>query len=274
MPSQSLLFHTGAVPAHKNPMNMRGGQSPGTSGPDPWEGRMSHPPLGPPRAIDRRRPDRRALFLAEISRTLFENLDYEATLAKVAQLAMPELGAWCIVDLISPEMEIRRVAVFHPDPEFQPITAELQKYPPASTDLFGAPRIIRTQQPELMPEVNAESVQASSHDQRHFEILCALGICTCMVVPLKARGRLLGAITFIGADRDQRYTPKDLLLPKTSPDEQRPRWTTRGSTRRHSRNREAVAAAPRATLADRAKTVFGDNESRASDAAQRNCGVC
>src|SRR5678815_3689727 len=69
---------------------------------------------------DRRRPERRALFLAEISKTLFESLDYEQTLSNVARLAMPELGAWCILDLIRSDNEIERLAVFHPDPALQP----------------------------------------------------------------------------------------------------------------------------------------------------------
>jgi hypothetical protein len=101
----------------------------------------SAPAAGEPGRIDRRRPDRRALFLAEISRGLFETLDYEATLAKVAQLAMPELGAWCMLDLIGEDSSIRRFAVYHPNPALQGLATELQQqYPPAAGDLFGAPR--------------------------------------------------------------------------------------------------------------------------------------
>src|SRR5215213_5414948 len=76
--------------------------------------------------IDRRKPDRRALFLAEISRTLLESIDYEQTLANVARLAMPELGAWCIVDVLEPAGDIRRLAVFHPDPGLQSLVKELE----------------------------------------------------------------------------------------------------------------------------------------------------
>ena len=210
-----------------------------------------------PRVIDRRRPERRALFLAEISRTLFETLDYEATLASVAQLAMPELGAWCIVDLISAESEIRRLAVYHPDPACHSLAAKLQKYEPRDTDLFGAPRILRTQQPELVPELSAELLKSTAHDRTHFEILRTLGLCTYMVVPLKTRGRLLGSITFVGADLEQRYTPKDLLFAEdlagraaTAMD------NARLYQEAHLAKEEAVAAVARAALADRAKTDF------------------
>ena len=211
-----------------------------------------------PRTVDRRRPERRALFLAEISKSLFETLDYEATLERVAQLAMPELGAWCIVDLVGDDQEIRRHAVFHPDPQFTAMASELQKqYPPEPTDLFGAPRIVGTQQPELVPELSLEALKSTAHDKRHFEILRLMGLCTYMVVPLKARGNLLGAITFVGADSARRYTPKDLLFAED--------LAGRAATAMDNAKlyqdaqlarEEAVAAVARAAIADRAKTDF------------------
>ena len=42
----------------------------------------------------------RFAFLAEASRCLADSLDYDVTLATVAGLALPHLGAWCIVDVI------------------------------------------------------------------------------------------------------------------------------------------------------------------------------
>ena len=211
-----------------------------------------------PRMVDRRKPERRALFLADISKTLFETLDYEETLERVARLAMPELGAWCIVDLITDAGDVQRLAVFHPDPKCHALAAELAKqYPPAPTDLFGAPRILRTQQPELVPELSIELLRTAAHDKRHYEILRTLGLCTYMVVPLKARGRLLGAITFIGADSSQRYTPKDLLFGE---DLAGRAATAMDNAKLYQEaqlaREEAVAAVARAAIADRAKTDF------------------
>jgi len=214
--------------------------------------------LPDPRRIDRRRPDRRALFLAEISRGLFETLDYEATLAKVAQLAMPELGAWCMLDLIGEDASIRRFAVYHPNPALQGLATELQQqYPPAAGDLFGAPRILLTQQPELVAEVSLEALDATARDRRHSEILRTLGICTYMVAPLKARGRLLGAMTFIGADSAQRYTPKDLLFAEDLASRAAMAMdNARLFQEAEQARKEAVEAVARAVVADRAKNDF------------------
>ncbi len=163
--------------------------------------------------VERRRPERRALFLAETSRTLAESLDYEQTLSNVARMAMPELGAWCIVDLFDDAKQIRRLEVIHPDPRLQVLARELQqKYPPKEGDALGAPRMLHTQQPELVPEVSDDMLVRSARDERHLEILRALRMGSYMVVPLRARGRLLGTLTFVGAEDHLRYTPRDLLF--------------------------------------------------------------
>jgi signal transduction histidine kinase len=212
---------------------------------------------GKPRTLDRRRPDRRALFLADISRTLFESLDYQQTLDRVARLAMPELGAWCILDLLAPDGGIERLSVTHPDPSLEPLARELERYPPRATDLVGAPRILETQQPELVPEVSDQMLAAAAYDPRQLGILRSLGMTSYMVVPLKARDRLLGSITFISTDPSVRYTPKDLLFAEdlagraaTAMDNARLYQEAE-----HSRE-EAIAAVARAELADRAKTDF------------------
>src|SRR5687768_1408144 len=213
---------------------------------------------GRPRMVDRRKPERRALFLAQISKTLFESLDYEQTLQTVAKLAMPELGAWCIVDIIDSEGSIRRLAVYHPRPQLRPVARELaQSYPPREGDLFGAPRILSTQQPELVPEVTPAMLEKASHDKRHLELLRTLGLCTYMVVPLKARNRLLGAMTFVGADSDSRYAPRDLLFAEDLAGRAAMAMdNARLFLEAKLAKEEAIEAVGRAAIADRAKTDF------------------
>ena len=215
----------------------------------------------PPRELhrnERRKPERRALFLAEISRNLFESLDYEETLAKVARLAMPELGAWCILDLIREDNTIERFAVFHPDPALQAHARDLQlQYPPSAQDIFGAPRILDTQQPELVSEISDELLATAPMDRNQLALLQSLGFCSFMVVPLKARGRLLGAITFVAATSRHRYTPTDLLFAEDLAGRAAMAMDNARLYQEAERARqEAVEAVARAAIADRAKTDF------------------
>jgi K+-sensing histidine kinase KdpD len=94
----------------------------------------------------------RSDFLAEASRLLASSLDYETTLSTVAGMALPELGAWCIVDVVEPDGSMRRLSVVHPDPEKQALTSRLiQSWPPERDDPIGAPVVMRTRRSEVIP---------------------------------------------------------------------------------------------------------------------------
>ena len=70
-------------------------------------------------------------FLAEASRVLADSLDYEATLATIAKLAVPSVADWCGVDLATDRpLEAQRVAVEHVDPAKVALAQELaDRYP-------------------------------------------------------------------------------------------------------------------------------------------------
>ncbi len=173
-----------------------------------------------------RRVLERARFLAEASRLLAQSLDYEATLATVASLATPEFGAWCLVDVVESDGEpsgvepgptagptVRRLAVVHADPAKQALARELERgYPPAGEDPIGAPVVLRTRESQLVPEVTDELLVAAAHDARHLAILRALGMGSFMVVPMVARGAVVGSMTFVSAGAGRRYDADDLVL--------------------------------------------------------------
>ena len=230
----------------------------GTERPDTGSGRGLGYGPGKGRFVERRKPESRALFLADISRVQAEYFDSDETLLKTVHLALPELDAWAVVDLISEENEITRLAVLHPDPALAPVAHELEvRYPPAAEDILGAAVIVRTQQPELVPEVTHDIIERSPRDKRYFGLLRTLGFCSYMVVPLKARGRLLGAITFVGVHPEQRYTPKDLLFAEDLAGRTAMAMdNARLYQEAHLAKEEAVAAVARAALADRAKNDF------------------
>ena len=152
-------------------------------------------------------------FLAEASRCLSDSLDYEATLTTVAGMSLPYLDAWCIVDVLAEGGDVRRLAVVHPDADKQDAARRLAaQYPPRPGDLIGAPRVIRTGRPEMVFDVPDAALVAAAHDAEHLELLRRLGVRSYVIVPMVARGSVLGAITFVTAEHDRRFGDIDVVM--------------------------------------------------------------
>jgi signal transduction histidine kinase len=156
---------------------------------------------------------RRAAFLAEAGRLLAESVDQSTTLIALTRLALPTLGAWCIVDILEEDNAIHRLAIYHPDPEKQKLAEELESsWTPEPDDPLGAPAMLREQRTIAITDDIDETLAASAHSPRNLLILRQLGIGSLLTVPLVARNRLLGAITFINAQRGGTFSPEDVQL--------------------------------------------------------------
>jgi PAS domain S-box-containing protein len=152
-------------------------------------------------------------FLIEASAILAASLDYEATLASVVELIVPRLADWCVVDIMAEDGSLKRLAMRHRDPAFSPLLAELEaRYPHAPESLTGPARIVRSGQAELHPDVSPAAIERAARDERHLAILHALEMRSYLGVPLVARGKTLGAISFVQSTSGRRYTPGDLAL--------------------------------------------------------------
>ncbi|HEY3258124.1 MAG TPA: PAS domain-containing protein, partial [Gemmatimonadaceae bacterium] len=94
---------------------------------------------------------RRAAFLAEAGRLLAQSVDQTSTLIALTKLALPTLGAWCIVDIVAAGDAIQRLPIIHPDPEKQTLARQLAaRWKPEPDDPFGAPAMVRDRRPIAM----------------------------------------------------------------------------------------------------------------------------
>jgi predicted ATPase/signal transduction histidine kinase len=164
---------------------------------------------------DRKRAEAAVRFLAESSMTLVESLDYKATLAKVAQLALPVLADGCIIDLRDDDGRFRRVAVAHVDPSKEQLLEQLRLRFPLNVKSSRHPGVqaLRTGQALLIPDIDEQFLRQISADEEradeHAALVRDIGARSGMVVPLVARGRVFGVIT-LGSHR--RYEQSDLAL--------------------------------------------------------------
>lgn len=153
-----------------------------------------------------------ASFLYRTTRHFAASLDYESTLSMAAQLALPTLGSWCIVDLVESDGRVRRLGIIHPDPEKQRLAAELlQSWPPSQGDVLGVPRAVSSGKTEVLEEIDDAMLIAVARDEGNLRTLRALGIGSLIVVPLSARGHVLGALTLV-SDTRKPYTASEIAL--------------------------------------------------------------
>ena len=151
-------------------------------------------------------------FLAEATTELASSLDYEVTLANVARLAVPTFADWCAIDVVD-DGRLRRVAVAHVDPAKVQLAQDLAARYPADPDApHGAWQVLRTGRSELIAEVTDEMLVAGAVDAEHLAIARALQLRSAVTVPLVARGRVLGVITWVAAESERRYSAEDVAL--------------------------------------------------------------
>jgi PAS domain S-box-containing protein len=163
--------------------------------------------------IERKRGEEGSAFLAETSALLMSSLDYVATLTRLAELAVPRLADWCAVDILDEDGMLRRLAVAHVDPAKVALAHELQRrYPPDRSSRYGIYQVMRTGEPQMLPEITNEMLEAAAHDTEHLELVRELGLCSYIAVPLTARGRTLGAISLVAAESARIFDRDDLML--------------------------------------------------------------
>ncbi|MEO7822839.1 MAG: ATP-binding protein [Gemmatimonadaceae bacterium] len=156
---------------------------------------------------------RRAAFLAEAGRFLAESVDQASTLVALTRLVLPTLGAWCIVDILDDSGAIRRLGIYHSDPEKQIIARKLETgWQPEPNDPFGAAAMLYEPRTLTITEDVEIKLAASAHGSEHLPALRQLGLGPLLTVPLIARGKLLGAITFVNSQPGFVYRPEDIDL--------------------------------------------------------------
>jgi len=145
-------------------------------------------------------------FLAEMSSLLASSLDYETTLANVAQLIVPQFADWCTVDIVAEDGLIERIAVVHQDPAKAGWAERLRElHPPDPDEQEGAARVIRTGEPMLYRRITDRLLQSSAPGPDNLRVLRELGMASAMVVPMKARGRTLGSLMLVSSDPKRLY---------------------------------------------------------------------
>lgn len=150
-------------------------------------------------------------FLAEAGEELAATLEYETALRDLARLAVPQIADYCLIDVVE-DGEVRRMAAVHADPSKGEIMTRIARVVPSPERPIGVRQVIETGEPELVPEVTEAWIRATTDDEEHYQMIRELHPRSAMVVPLVARGNVLGTLSLAATERGRRYDEDDLVL--------------------------------------------------------------
>ena len=152
-------------------------------------------------------------LLAEAGDVLASSLDYQRTLRRIAEMAVPELADWCAVSMPDGNGWIRQVAVAHVDPEKIAFAQEIsERYPVRDDEPAGAAQVIREGEAQVFNDIPDELIVAAAKDDAHLELIRELGLRAAVVVPMKTGSGTIGALTLVTAESGRTFSEADVEL--------------------------------------------------------------
>lgn len=169
--------------------------------------------LGTATDIDKqKRAEAQQTFFALASDVLGSTLDVSTTLERIARLAVASLGTWCQIDLPDAHGRLRVAVVAHEDPQKEAELAQLvDQHVYDEEAAMGPPHSVRTLKPQLLQRVDERAVLRVIPEERHREIYKRVGYASGIIVPLRIRDRVLGALGIASDDPTRLYTDFDIV---------------------------------------------------------------
>lgn len=151
-------------------------------------------------------------FLVDVSAELARSIEYDATMARIAELPVPEMADYALLHLRESADRIRLVAAAHRDPELARSLSKvrvLDRREEHDSPLFAA---MESGEAVLVREVDEAWIRSAAHDEGHLRLMRANEPRSLILVPLKARGKILGSLAVAYSSSGRRYDDQDVAV--------------------------------------------------------------
>ena len=154
-------------------------------------------------------------FLVAATRGLDASLDPSETARTIVRTAVPELAEMCVIDFVRQDGRLGDSVVAATDPEaaarLEAIRRRALRWTPRAST--RSPRCCGTGRPMIWRDLRSEeSVAQVAQNEEHRRLMDDAGYNSAAVVELVARGRTIGALSFLHVRSDLRYDASDLEL--------------------------------------------------------------
>jgi PAS domain S-box-containing protein len=164
----------------------------------------------------RRHATQRQDLLVRAGEVLDSALGVDERLDRFARLLVPELADFVKIELLEGQSGRRPVAIAHQDPEREALMrAWRERGTLDASERVGMGTTIATGEAKLTADIAADAVVRSAREttgEEGAKLMRAIGPRSQIVVPLRARGRVLGALSLTMAESGRHYDEADLDL--------------------------------------------------------------
>jgi PAS domain S-box-containing protein len=179
-------------------------------------------PVGPaePEAADddagshvlTRYASRNARIAADAASFLSRSFDLDATLSAMARVALPALGDHAWVDIIEYEGDIVRLHVARREVKDAWQREALQAAPATQDITNSVISVLESGKPIIDRALTDEGLRRLAVNEEQTRALVALGARSVIIVPMVARNKVLGSLTFIASRPHHPHRAEDLAL--------------------------------------------------------------
>ena len=159
-----------------------------------------------------RRAVRRFEILFDIAEVSDGSRSVEDTLGAICDVVVPRFADFCMIDVFE-EDGAKRAAVGVDPRGGRETERRLAERPPSVPE-----EMLENQdappEPRFFPRMTDDDLASLSHDDEDLDFLRGLGVRSAITLGLKARGRLMGALTVGTAWSGRRYRPGDARFGK------------------------------------------------------------
>jgi PAS domain S-box-containing protein len=162
--------------------------------------------------IPGRHVSRNARIVADASTLLSRSFDLEATLSALARVALPALGDLAWVDIIEYEGDIVRLHASRRE-VVDPTLAAVMRVAPAPQDGSNSViTVLESGRPLVDRALTDEGLRRLAVNEEQFRSLTAIEVRSVIIVPMVARDKVLGSLTFLASGPHHPHRDEDVAL--------------------------------------------------------------
>lgn len=162
---------------------------------------------------ERKQIEERQRLLNVTSEMFLSSLDHTVTLKEIAELLVPSLADYCRIAILDEKQQIKDITVNHIVPEKLAFVQKLyDQYKDRASTTYGLQRLLQSGKAELITTVSQSVLDTVQDNPVMLNMIQILELKSYMGVPLIARGRIIGAMTFSSVQPYRHYTQDDLLF--------------------------------------------------------------